>query len=226
MFWTSDVNGTQENALPHIGQYCTIRAGVSQMTFGREFLLTFVPLFVAIDALGTVPILISVTNDVTPGGRIKIVNVAMVTASILALVFLFLGKRILELLDISVGHFAVAGGTILGALALKEMLTGKFVEPVLKEEMVAVVPIGTPLIAGPATVTTLILLTSQYQWWVVLLSLAVNLVIAWLVFLQSNRVVAFLGQGGVRAFSKVMSLLLAAIGVRMIFVGIALIFPT
>jgi multiple antibiotic resistance protein len=87
------------------------------------------------------------------------------------------------------------------------------------------VPIGTPLIAGPATVTTLILLASQYHWWVVLTSLAVNLVVAWMVFLQSNRLVKFLGQGGVRAFSKVMSLLLAAIGVRMIFVGIALVFP-
>jgi multiple antibiotic resistance protein len=195
------------------------------MTLGREFLLTVVPLFVAIDALGTVPILISITSDATPAGRVKIVNVAMFTASILALVFLFLGKSILDLLGITIGHFAVAGGTILGALALKDMLTGKFVEPVLKEEMVAVVPIGTPLIAGPATVTTLILLTSQYNWWIVLISLATNLVVAWLVFLQSNRLVKFLGQGGVRAFSKVMSLLLAAIGVRMIFVGIALIFP-
>jgi multiple antibiotic resistance protein len=95
------------------------------VTLGREFLLTLVPLFVAIDALGTVPILISITGDATSAGRVKIVNVAMLTASILALVFLFLGKSILDLLGITIGHFAVAGGTILGALALKEMLTGK-----------------------------------------------------------------------------------------------------
>lgn len=194
------------------------------MTFGSEFLLSVVPLFVAIDALGTIPILISITTESTAGERIRIVNVAMFTASILALVFLFVGSWILQLLGISVGHFAIAGGTILGALALKDMLTGKFVEEVRKEEMVAVVPIGTPLIAGPATVTTLILLTSQYHWWVVLLALAVNLLVAWLLFLQSNRVVAFLGRGGVRAVSKVMSLLLAAIGVKMIFIGISLIF--
>ncbi|MBI2958157.1 MAG: MarC family protein, partial [Chloroflexi bacterium] len=150
------------------------------MTFGQEFLLTAVPLFVAIDALGTVPILISVTSDASDAERIKIVHLAMVTASILALTFLFLGRWILQLLGISVGHFAVAGGTILGALALKDMLTGKFVEPAIKEELVAVVPIGTPLIAGPATVTTLILLSSQYKWWTVLAALAVNLVIAWI----------------------------------------------
>lgn len=195
------------------------------MSFGREFLLTAVPLLVAIDAIGTVPILISITDDSTAPERVRIVNTAMLTASILALVFLFLGTWILQLLGISVGYFAVAGGAILGALALKDMLTGKFVEATLKEEMVAVVPIGTPLIAGPATVTTLILLTSQYHWWMVLLALAVNLLLAWFIFLQSNRVVAFMGQGGVRALSKVMALLLAAIGVKMIFAGISLIYP-
>lgn len=196
------------------------------MVWVNEFLLTFVPIFVAIDALGTVPILISITGDSSPAQRTRIVQVAMLTATILALVFLFLGRWILQLLGISVGHFAVAGGAILGAMGLKDMLTGKFVEPVLKEEMVAVVPIGTPLISGPATVTTLILLTTQYHWWVVLSALAANLVVAALVFLQSNRIVGFLGRGGVSAFSKVMALLLTAIGVKMIFVGISLIFPS
>ncbi|MBI2858799.1 MAG: MarC family protein [Chloroflexi bacterium] len=194
------------------------------MSFGEEFLLTVVPLFVAIDALGTVPILLSVTEGVPLLHRRHIVHTAMLTASILALVFLFLGAWILRLLDISVGHFAVAGGTILIALALKDMLTGKFGEPLEQEDLIAIVPIGTPLIAGPATVTTLILLSAQYRWWVLLLSLGVNLLVAWVIFLNSHRMVALLGTGGVRAFSKVMSLLLAAIGVRMVFVGISQIF--
>lgn len=195
------------------------------MALGTQLIETFVPVFVAIDALGTVPILIGVTEGMASTERAKTVNLAMATATVLALVFLFLGKAILSLLGITVGHFAIAGGTILGALALKDMLTGKMVEPVLKQEMVAAVPIGTPLIMGPATVTTLILLTSQYPWWVVLISLALNLAVAWLAFVYSSRVVAFLGQGMLRAFSKVMALLLAAIGVKMIFVGIALVFP-
>ena len=189
------------------------------MILGNEFLLTRA-LFVAIDALGTVPILISVTNDVTPGGRIKIVNVVMLPRPYRRWFSCF--GRILELLhSLAISPWQAEPSQRL----FGDMLTGKFVEPVLKEQIVALVPIGTPLIAGPSTVTTLILLTSQYHWWVVLLSLTVNLIIAWLVLLQSNRLVAFVGHGGVRAFSKVMSLLLAAIGVRMIFVGISLIFP-
>jgi len=55
---------------------------------------------------------------------------------------------------------------------------------------------------------------------VVLISLSLNLAIAWVLFLQSNRLVSFLGQGGIRAFSKVISMLLAAIGVRMVLTGI------
>ncbi|MBI2854018.1 MAG: MarC family protein [Chloroflexi bacterium] len=192
----------------------------------QELIGTFVPLFVAVDALGTIPILIAVTENMPSHDRVKAVDLAMLTASILALVFLFLGKWILSLLGISVGHFAIAGGFILGALALRDMLTGKWVgEPVAVEEMAAIVPLGTPLIVGPATVTTLILLSSQYHWWVVLISLALNLLVAWVIFRQSGQVVRFLGQGGVKAFSKVISLLLAAIGVKMIFVGIQQLFP-
>jgi multiple antibiotic resistance protein len=183
-------------------------------------LFTFVPLFVAIDALGTVPIVMSLTEGMTGAERTRVVNTAMLVATVLALIFLFLGTTILALLDISVGHFAVAGGVILLALALKDMLTGKLVDPALKEELMAVVPLGTPLIAGPATVTTLILLASRYSYWIVLVSLALNLLLAWVVFWQGGLLTRFLGKGGLRAFSKVRSLLLAAIGVRMVLEGI------
>lgn len=186
----------------------------------QSIIETAVPLFVAIDALGTVPILLAITEGAAPRERLRVVNIAMSSASLLALAFLFLGKWILALLSITVSHFAVAGGLILVALALKDMLTGRMYEQVVKQEMVAVVPIGTPLISGPATVTTLIILSSLYPSWIVLISLALNLGVAWLLFLQSNRVVAFLGLGGVRAFSKVISMLLAAIGVRMVLTGI------
>lgn len=196
------------------------------MQFSRELVLTFVPLFVAIDAAGTLPIVISVSEDMTRGERRKMVNIALFTASVLALVFLFLGKVILRALGIAVGHFAVAGGLILLALALRDLTTGKMMEMPRKEEMIAVVPVGTPLTVGPATLTTLLLLSDQYSLSIVLLSLALNLVIAWLIFWQANWIAGFLGQGGLRAVSKVTSLLLAAIGVKMIFVGIAQVWLT
>jgi multiple antibiotic resistance protein len=102
------------------------------------------------------------------------------------------------------------------------MITGHMV-PVIKEEVVAVVPIGTPLTVGPATITALILLASQYALYIVLISFSLNMLITWLIFLAGNQIVRFLGQGGLRAVSRVFSLLLAAIAVSMIIQGLHLL---
>ena len=138
------------------------------------------------------------------------------------LAFLFFGQFILKVLDISVGSFAIAGGLILLILSVRYTTTGRMVEAV-KEEMVAVVPIGTPLTVGPATITTLLLLVAQFPLYIVLISFLLNLLVTWLVFLSSNYIVRFLGQGGLRAISRVFSLLLAAIAVSMVIRGLGLL---
>jgi multiple antibiotic resistance protein len=125
-------------------------------------------------------------------------------------------------MGISVGSFAIAGGLILLVLSIKYVSTGRMVE-MIKEEMVAVVPIGTPLTVGPATITTLLLLATQFRLYMVLISFTVNLLITWLIFLASNQIIRFTGQGGLRAVSRVFSLLLAAIAVSMIVRGLSLL---
>ena len=190
-----------------------------------QFLRSLVPIFVAIDALGTLPIIISISEQMTKSERTRTVHLAMLTASTVGLGFLFVGKYLLEFMDISVGHFAIAGGLVLLGLSLRDLVAGKMIEMPLKEEMVAVVPIGTPLTVGPATLTTLLLLSGQYHLWIVVIAFAVNLAAAWLIFLQANLLVGFLGHGGVRAISKVASLLLAAIAVRMVIRGLTIAFP-
>ena len=195
------------------------------MSFGKELALNFVPLFVAIDAMGNVPIVISITEEMTVAQRAKVVNIALVTAAAMGLAFLFAGKYILEFLDISVSHFAIAGGLILLALSMKDMVTGKLMEMPLKQELVAIVSIGTPLTVGPATLTTLLLLNQDYKMEIVLLAFALNVIATWLILVSGNRIAGFLGQGGLRAFSKVASLLLAAIAVRMMVKGLTDVFP-
>jgi multiple antibiotic resistance protein len=101
------------------------------------------------------------------------------------------------------------------------MTSGRMMDAV-KEEMVAVVPIGTPLLAGPATITTLLLLTSQVPLAVVLEAFVANVLIAWAICLGSYRILKVMGQGGVRAVSRVFSLLLASIAVTMILKGLAM----
>jgi multiple antibiotic resistance protein len=181
-----------------------------------------VPLFIVIDALGNLPFVISMSEGMSRQERRRLIRLATITATIVGLVFLFFGQLILKVLDISVGSFAIAGGLILLVLSIKYVTTGKMVE-VLKEEMVAVVPIGTPLTVGPATITTLLLLATQFPLYMVLLSFALNMLVTWVIFLQTNQIVRFMGREGLTAVSRVFSLLLAAIAISMIFRGLTLV---
>lgn len=186
------------------------------------FILTFVPLFIVIDALGNLPFIISLSEGMSARERRRMVHVAVGTAAMVGLAFLFFGQFILNVMGISVGAFAIAGGLILLVLSIKYMTTGLMVE-VIKEEVVAVVPIGTPLTVGPATITTLLLLATQYPLPIVLVSFIANLILAWLIFLASGQFGRILGQGGLKAISRVFSLLLAAIAVTMIIRGLRLL---
>jgi multiple antibiotic resistance protein len=188
----------------------------------QEFGLTFVPLFVAMDAIGVLPILLPLTQDMKAKERRRVVRLAVVTALVLGLGFVVIGKGIFLFLGIEVSDFLVAGGLILFLLAAKDLITGKMMEAQASvgADMLGVVPIGTPLVVGPAVLTTLLILIDQYSIIIVLVSFMLNLAIAWLLFAQANRVVAFLGQGGVRATSKIVSLFLAAIAIKMIRQGV------
>jgi multiple antibiotic resistance protein len=191
-------------------------------SFWQSLLLTFVPLFIVIDAVGNLPFVISLSEAMSHRERQRLARSATLTAAIVGFAFLFLGKWVLDLMGISVGSFAIGGGIILMILAINYMLGGHAME-MIKEEMVAVVPIGTPLTVGPATIATLLLLATQFPVYIVVISFAVNIVIVWLIFAGSQYVIRFLGKGGVKAFSKVSSLLLAAIAVNMILKGLNMI---
>lgn len=188
----------------------------------NAFVLTFVPLFIVIDAVGNLPFVISLSEGMTRPERRQTIRVAVLTAAIVGLAFLFLGKFVLNLMGISGGSFAIAGGLILLILSVKHMTTGRMVD-VRKEEMVAVVPIGTPLTVGPATITTLLLLADQQAIYMVLFAFLLNILVTWIVFSTSDLIVGFLGQGGLKAVSQVTSLLLAAIGVSMMVRGLGLV---
>ncbi len=195
---------------------------VAPHTIIESFILTFVPLFIVIDAVGNLPFVISLSEGMDQIERRKLINIATVTAALVGLFFLFLGQFLLSVLGISVGAFAIAGGIILLFLSIQYMGTGRMVE-IIKEEMVAVVPIGTPLTVGPAAITTLLLLGTQFPTWIVLISFLLNIFIVWLTFIVSNQLVRFLGKGGIKAFSRIAALLLAAIAVNMVLRGLSML---
>jgi multiple antibiotic resistance protein len=193
-------------------------------SFVESFVLTFVPLFIVIDAIGNLPFVVSLTEGTSLKERRRVINIAVATASIVGLAFLFFGHFILSSLRIQVGEFAIAGGLILLVLSIKYMITGHLIDA-SKEEMAAVVPIGTPLVVGPATITTLLFLTDveKYSLYIVLLSFVLNLAVTWIVFILGNQFIRFFGQGGMKAVSRVFNLILAAIAVSMIVRGLGLL---
>jgi len=191
-------------------------------SWSDSFIFTFIPLFIVIDAIGNLPFVITASEGMSRPERRKMINIIVLTAAIVGLIFLFLGQLILNVMDISFGSFAIAGGLILLALSIRYMITGHMVESEneVKHEMVGAVPIGTPLTVGPATITTLLLLVKEYPLYWVLISFALNLFIVWIVCMLGNWIAGFLGQGGIKAVSRVFSLLLAAIAVSMVFKGL------
>lgn len=184
--------------------------------------MTFIPLFVVIDAVGNLPFVITLSEGLTRKERSRLIQIATATAAIVGLFFLFLGQFLLRLMGISVGAFAIAGGIVLLVLSIQYMSTGRMVE-VIKEEMVAVVPIGTPLTVGPATITTLLLLATQFPIYYVLISFVLNIGIVFITFILTDQIVRILGKSGIKALSRVAALLLAAIAVNMVIRGLQLI---
>ncbi|MDA0989010.1 MAG: MarC family protein [Chloroflexi bacterium] len=180
----------------------------------------FVPLLVAMDPLGVVPFLLTLLAPIEPARRKRVIRIALLTGLALGLVFLGLGRGILLILNIEVSHFLIAGGLVLLVISLRDLLVVAPEAPLAPNELIAVVPNGTPLLVGPATISMLILLTGLYPAWLVVLGFLANIIVAWVVFSHSQRISNVLGEGGLQAFAKVAYLLLAAIAVKLISQGI------
>jgi multiple antibiotic resistance protein len=182
-----------------------------------KFLQAFIPLFVAIDPIGLAAIFLGLGQNVAADRRQKIADQAVWTGGLVALGFLLLGKSIFAALGISVGDFQIAGGLILFILAAKDLVQSA-AEPEKLPEDFGVVPLGMPLIAGPASITTLLVLAQNQAIGLVvtLVALAVNLVLVVLALHYSDWLGRKVGATGMRAISKIIAMLLAAIAVSMI----------
>jgi len=185
----------------------------------HPFLLSFIPILVALDAPGTLPIYVAMTEGIDSNDRNKIVRQSILTALLITIAFTFLGRAVFSALAITVEDFMIAGGIVLLIIAISEIVRAGEKKYTLSSTF-GVVPLGTPLIAGPATLMTTLTLSGTYGYVPVLLSLVTNLVLAWAIFAQSDRLIRLIGINGSRAFAKVAALLLAAIAVKMIRSGV------
>jgi len=186
----------------------------------REFWLCFVPLFVAVDAIGVLPLFISLTDRMEKARRNVVIIQSVITAAIVAVVFLWFGPVLLRFLSISVPDFMIAGGILLFAISLSDLLTGTKKQREVDSDSPGAVPIGIPLVTGPAVLTTCILLTSMHGRGVTTAAAVVNICLAGVVFLAADPLTKLLGKTGMKTVSKLASLLLAAIGIMLIRKGV------
>lgn len=188
----------------------------------NSLVLTFVPLFIVMDAFGSLPYVIEVTEGLPLKQQHRIIHTATFTAALIGLAFLFFGRLILKAMSISLGSFAIACGIVLMVFSIRYLLTGKSVA-VEKNDLIAISPLGTPLIAGPAIIATLLLLSMEHSIYIVLISFALNLIIAWVIFIFRKVIKRFLGNGGLKAMGNIFNLLLAAIAASLILRGLSIL---
>lgn len=195
------------------------------MTFPvTEFLEFFIPLFVAIDPIGMVPVFLALTAGLSPRQRRRISIEAVGAATIVTIGFMLVGRSLFEFLGISADDFRIAGGVILLVLAVFDLLA--YGKPTVHEtNMVGLVPLALPLIAGPALLTTTLVLTGSSSvanpYGMTLLALGVNLLLLAGFLLGAVWISRVIGEHMMSAMSKLVMVLLAAIAVNFIRVGIS-----
>lgn len=189
----------------------------------REIVLAFIPLFVAMDAIGVLPIFTSFTEDMEIKEKRGVILKSLITAFCLATGFIFLGKAVFRALNITIADFMTAGGILLFCIATIDLLN-----PAKRRRMpsaeLGFVPLGTPLIVGPAVLTTTLLVLDAHGLIITVVAVVVNIILAGIIFYSSEIFRRVLGIAGSRALSKIMSLLLAAIGIMMVRRGIIAMF--
>lgn len=188
------------------------------------FLTTAVTLFVIVDPPGLLPVFLGLTRSMDVHDRRRAARRAAAVAFGVIAVFAIFGRQILDYLQVSVPAMSVSGGLLLLLVAL-ELLTGRFEEPTSTAGVnVAIVPLGTPLLAGPgAIVATMLAVERQPDlagYLTVFAALIVVMLLVWLFLRYSDVLRALLRESGTVLASRIAGLLLSAIAVQMIADGV------
>ena len=192
----------------------------------EPYILSFIPIFVAVDAIGNIPLFISLVGGLSKKQRHKIIVDSVTTATVLAILFMFVGKAVLRFIGITIPDFQIAGGALLFVIAVRLLLPGaqKSVLSGGHDKDVGVFPLGTPLITGPAVLTTTLMMLDSFGIVPTFTSLLINMLIVWLTLAKADLIIKLIGSNGTRAFSKIMYIFLAAIAVMMVRRGVTGVF--
>lgn len=204
---------------------------VNQVIDFMYALTVFTAIFAIVDPMGNIPIFYTITERFSREERIKIAKKAVLAAATTLIVFGLIGDYIFIMFSITIPAFRIAGGMLLLRVAFNMLYgvtpgtksTEKEKEETLEKEMLGIVPLGIPLLAGPGAISTVMLFNSQgnvFNSLVVFISIIVTLLITYVLLRNVDKIFSKLGRVGSLAISRIMGLILAAIAVQFIINGI------
>lgn len=184
----------------------------------EQLLYSFIGIFVAMDVIGTLPVYLGMTSGLALARRNRLVNLSVLVAAAVALIFAVIGKWIFKVMGITMYDFKVGGGIVLLVMAILDLIRNKTNEE--HSTSTGVVPLGVPLITGPGLIATVMLQVGIYGNIVVFLGMFANFVFAWIALRKSALITRLIGAEGTDVVSKIAALLMTAIAFSMIRTGI------
>ena len=176
----------------------------------KEIVSAPMVLFAVIDILGSIPLIINLRKK---AGRIESEKTAIV-AGVLLIVFLFIGKELLNLFGVTVESFAVAGAFVLFFLAL-EMILGITLYKDVTPESASIVPLAFPVVAGAGALTTVLSLRAEYHVENIIIAILINIIIVYIGLKSSVKIEKILGKQGITVIHKFFGVILLAIAVKL-----------
>ena len=184
----------------------------------KEIVSATMVLFAVIDILGSIPLIINLRKK---AGRIESEKTAIV-AGVLLIVFLFIGKELLNLFGVTVESFAVAGAFVLFFLAL-EMILGITLYKDVTPESASIVPLAFPVVAGAGALTTVLSLRAEYHVENIIIAILINIIIVYIGLKSSVKIEKILGKQGITVIHKFFGVILLAIAVKLFSTNIKII---
>jgi len=184
----------------------------------QEILKAFITLFVIINPIGNLTVFIGLSKGVDAKKKLEMVNQILVVATILLLAFLFFGTYIFNFFGIGLDSFVIGGGIILLIIAVTYLLdiqTG-----IHKSKDISAVPMGTPLLIGPGTITSTLILVNEFGVLITFIAAVLALSCVWIILRFSGKIYNLIGTHWSMAISRIMGLILAAIAVEFIKEGV------
>lgn len=165
---------------------------------------------------------LSITDKFSPPEKKRLAFQGVTTAFGIGLCFGAAGHYIFSLIGITASDFQIAGGFLLLIFSTREIFgqTTRLVKGRSPDSFIGIVPLGIPLIAGPAMITTILILHDEHSLFLITVGLLANLIITLGLFVYSDHIIRIVGQGTSRVFAKIAAIFLAAIGIMMIRKGL------